>query len=86
MAKRRRRKRKFTARLFLILALVLIAAGFITRRVLLPTAWRNYQPDSASRADAPRNPTSADNTQPAQDNLNDRDRQELDTLIRSKTR
>ncbi|MBF6570681.1 MAG: hypothetical protein IVW54_17590 [Candidatus Binataceae bacterium] len=86
MAKRRTRKRKFTARLFLILALVLIIAGFITRRLIPPSGRREFQFGTATHSGGLQDPASVDRNQPARDNLNDRDREELDTLIRSKTR
>lgn len=91
MAKRRSRKRqrKLGVRLVLIIALVLLIAGFITRRMLIPT--HNLQPhgfgwsaDSSKSESALRN--GVPNGNPGGENLNDVDRRELDALIRSKTR
>ena len=85
----RKRRRGLGIRLILIIALVLLIAGFITRRMLIPT--HNLQPhgfgdaaDSSQSASALRNGVS--NGNPSGENLNDVDRRELGALIRSKTR
>lgn len=91
MTKRRSRKRqrRLGVRLILIIALVLLIAGFITRRMLIPTHNLQYhgfgESTDASKSDsALRN--GAPNGNSGGENLNDVDRRELDALIRSKTR
>lgn len=90
MAKRRSRKRQrgLGVRLILIIALILLIAGFITRRMLIPT--HNLQPHgfgwSADSSKPERTLRDAPPGQSAGENLNDADRKELDALIRSKTR
>jgi hypothetical protein len=73
MAKRRKRQRLLGARLILIIALVLLIAGFVTRRMLIPT--RGLHRAEPQRFGAP-----------TSEKLNDGDRRELDSLIRSKTK
>jgi hypothetical protein len=93
MAKRRNRKRRrgLKTKLILIIALMLLIAGFITRRMLMPTRGL-YRPapqrfgasaDRSEAADGPR--AIAASARPAGENLNDVDRRELDALIRNRT-
>lgn len=94
MAKRRSRKRQrgLGARLVLIIALTLLIAGFITRRILIPT--RSFHRSEPQRFGSSADPSEAANglrgtalrAGAAGENLNDVDRRELDALIRSKTR
>ncbi len=95
MAKRRSRKRRrgLGTRLILIIALVLLIAGFIARRMLITTGYRGFQrsdPQRFGAADSPWSANGRGGTPPhargAGENLNDVDRAELDAIIRSKTR
>ena len=84
MAKRRSRKRRRSlgARLILILALILLVAGFLTRRMLMPTADHGVHRSNPARLGAAGHPA----TQPAAaEQLDASDRAELERLIRSKT-
>jgi hypothetical protein len=80
MAKRgsRKRRRSLGARLILIIALILMIAGFLTRRMLIPTqrGLPRTHPDRYGAGAAPS----------SNEQLNDRDRAELDAIIRNKTR
>ncbi len=86
MAKRRRRrgKRKRPS-LILIAALMVLAAGFITRRVLAPRAMRFLTHRSAP---APEH-TAIGQPQPAArgagENLTDSDRRALDEVVRQRS-
>ncbi len=96
MAKRRSRKRQRGpgVRLILIIAVVLLIAGFITRRILIPTRNLHHSEpqrfgasaDSSSSASGQRAAPAPSRARTAGENLNDVDRRELDALIRSKTR
>jgi hypothetical protein len=97
MARRRSRKRQrgWGIRIILIIALVLLIAGFITRRMLIPTHNSHHsepQRFGAAAADLPAAPNGL-RARPAPasaasvgEHLNAADRRELDALIRSKTR
>lgn len=83
MAKRRRGKRKRPS-LFLIAALVVLAAGFITRRVLAPRAMHFLTHRSAPAPEQ----TVAGRLPPAPDageNLTDADRRALDQVVRQRS-
>jgi hypothetical protein len=85
MAKRRRRshgKRKRPS-LILIVALAVLAAGFITRRVLAPRAMHFLTHRSSTPA-----PASAGEPQPQDgtgEHLTDSDRRALDQLVRQRS-
>lgn len=84
MAKRRRGKRRRPS-LFLIAALVVLAAGFITRRVLAPRAMHFLTHRSAPAPEhtvAGRLPPAAPD---AGENLTDADRRALDQVVRQRS-
>ena len=80
MAKRgsRKRRRSLGARLILIIALILMIAGVLARRMLIP-AQRGLPRTHSDRYGAAAVPSS-------KEQINDRDRTELDAIIRNKTR
>jgi len=93
MAKRRRRrsrgKRKQRPSLILVVALAVLAAGFITRRVLAPRAMHFLTHRSATPASEP---AMADGVRPAQpevdgtgENLTNSDRRALDQVVRQRS-
>jgi hypothetical protein len=94
MAKRRRRSRAKRKRpsLILIVALLVLAAGFITRRVLAPRAMHFLTHRSAT---SPSGPAMAGEPRPGQalpalndgtgERLTDSDRRALDQLVRQRS-
>lgn len=93
MAKRRSRKRRRSlgARLILIIALTLMIAGFLTRRMLMPTGFRTPHHADPSRFgtanDSPPAAAAPSSSQSAAgERLDAADRAELNRIIRSKTR
>ncbi|GEM_PF-5839027 len=91
MAKRRGRKRgrSLGVRLILIIALMLMIAGFLTRRMLMPVGYRGFHRSASSRLSADDSSPSAE---PASGNnatgeqLDDAERAELNRIIRKKAR
>jgi uncharacterized membrane protein len=92
MAKRRRRKRG-QARWLVIVAIALLIAGFMARRLMMPSAARYLshpaRDDAASRPEpeAPQNDNqpAARSNGGAGEHLSDSDRRALDEVIRRKT-
>ncbi len=93
MAKRRRRRRSRVKRkrpsLILIAALLVLAAGFLTRRVLAPRAMYFLTHRSAALPPAP---SMAGEPRPAQpvtdgtgENLTNSDRRALDQVVRERS-
>jgi p-aminobenzoyl-glutamate transporter AbgT len=81
MAKRRRRRSRAKRKrpsLILIVALLVLAAGFITRRVLAPRAMHFLTHRSPTTL-----PATTDNG--ASERLTDSDRRALDQLVRQKS-
>ena len=92
MAKRRRRsrgKRKQRPSLILIVALAVLAAGFITRRVLAPRAMHFLTHRSATPASEPAMAGGVRAAQPEVDgtgeNLTNSDRRALDQVVRQRS-
>jgi hypothetical protein len=92
MAKRRRRSRVKRKRpsLILIVALLVLAAGFITRRVLAPRAMHflthrsaTLPPKTAIAGD--RDPVRPSNDDGTSERLTDSDRRALDQLVRQRS-
>jgi hypothetical protein len=98
MAKRRKRKRSNGASWLMIVALALLIAGFMARRLMMPPAARYLAPRAEDYPSAP--PASAgsqaDNAHAAHtqtnsddngsgEHLSDSDRRALDEVIRRKT-
>jgi hypothetical protein len=94
MAKRRRRKRGKGASWLMIVAIALLIAGFMARRLMMPPAARYLAHRAEDEAPAPPHsegpqaenappPHSADNG--SGEHLNDSDRRALDEVIRRKT-
>ena len=86
MAKRRRRKRG-KVRWLMLVAIALLIAGFMARRLMMPGAARelthhspDYSEPSPQNGDAP---IARDN--PPREHLSDSDRRALDEVIRRKT-
>jgi len=94
MAKQRRRPRRARGKrtrrgLLLTIALAVLAAGFITRRVLAPRAMHFLTHRSAAAAagpaaDARARPGDLSQSVPGE-NLTDSDRRALDRVVRQKT-
>jgi hypothetical protein len=92
MAKRRRRlargKRKRPS-LILILVLLVLAAGFLTRRVLAPRAMYFLTHRSATSQPGPALAGEPERAQPANDgtdeNLSNSDRRALDQVVRERS-
>jgi hypothetical protein len=97
MAKRRRRKRG-KVRWLMIVAIALLIAGFMARRLLMPGAARYLShrapdyPAAPPQSDGRSDGTDSDNPSEAHahdngsgEHLNDRDRRALDEVIRRKT-
>ena len=88
MAKRRRRTRSRRGWL-LIVAVALMIAGFMARRLMMPGAARSLThrttdyPSASTQTDEP--PGAHDNDNPPREHLNDSDRRALDEVIRRKT-
>ncbi len=89
MAKRRRRRsrgRRKRPSLILIVALAVLAAGFITRRVLAPRAMHFLTHRSATPASGP---AIAGEPEPGAggtgENLTDSDRRALDRMVRQRS-
>jgi hypothetical protein len=83
MAKRRRKKRR-RGEWLMIVAIALLIAGFLARRVMMPSAARylaHYAQDNP--AAAPSSEVSNDNG--SGEHLSDSDRRALDEVIRRKT-
>jgi len=92
MAKRRRRsrgKRKQRPSLILIVALAVLAAGFITRRVLAPRAMHFLTHRSPTPASDPAMAGGVRAAQPEVDgtgeNLTNSDRRALDQVVRQRS-
>jgi hypothetical protein len=92
MAKRRRRRRSRGKRkrpsLILIVALLVLAAGFLTRRVLAPRAMhflthRSAAPPPEPSVDGEPQPEPA--TDGAGENLTNSDRRALDQVVRERS-
>jgi hypothetical protein len=91
MAGRRRRKRRRTRSLFLIVAIALLIAGFMTRRLMVPRMLHYLN----ARAPVPPSPAAAQtqsasnapvsNRNGSGEHLTDKDRKALDEVIRRKT-
>jgi len=93
MAKRRRRKRG-RGRWLIIVAIALLIAGFMARRLMMPGAARyltHYTQEDPvpAQPSADSNPDNAQATHPddngSGEHLSDRDRRALDEVIRRKT-
>lgn len=94
MAKRRRRKRSKGVSWLMIVAIALLIAGFMARRLMMPPVARYLAHRAEDEAPAPpqSGASGADNAPVAQSNdngsgehLNDSDRRALDEVIRRKT-
>jgi hypothetical protein len=92
MAKRRRRRSRAKRKrpsLILIVALLVLAAGFITRRVLAPRAMHFLTHRSATLLPEPAIAGDHDRGQPYNDRtserLTDSDRRALDQLVRQRS-
>jgi hypothetical protein len=93
MAKRRRRRSRAKRKrpsLILIVALLVLAAGFITRRVLAPRAMhflthRSATPLPGSAIAAEPWPGHPSNDEGTRERLTDSDRRALDQLVRQRS-
>jgi len=89
MAKRgsRKRRRSVGARLILIIALILMIAGFLTRRLLLPErGLPRLHPERFGTADGPAARSISASGANRAEQLDAHDRAELDAIIRNRTR
>jgi len=90
MAKRRRRKRARVSWLFIV-ALALLVAGFLARRLMMPRAARYLKhytqesPPPAAEADRDNSAAAHSNDNGSGEHLSDSDRRALDEVIRRKT-
>jgi hypothetical protein len=91
MAKRRRRRRSRGKRirpsLILIVALAVLIAGFLTRRVLAPRAmyFLTHRSATPPLSIAGKPPTTQPSTDGSGENLTDSDRRGLDQVVRERS-